>query len=85
MYWDTRGDLSDLLGGELWSPHVALGVTTPRPTYLLAVAFCFAQRLRCASAIFFRDAALSLRLLRTTGVAVFLVPSLESRARALSN
>jgi hypothetical protein len=48
----------------------------------LAAAFCFAQRLRCASAIFFRDAALHLAAFANwgSGGRIF-SSSLDSRAR----
>ncbi len=45
-------------------------------------AFCFAQRLRCASPILFLAAALILCFFGVAGDAVFLVPSPASRARA---
>jgi len=56
----------------------------PTHPYLFA-AFCFAQRLRCASPILFRAAALILRFFGAAGVAGFLVPSPDSRARACFN
>src|ERR1035441_8785508 len=66
--------------------HSAIRCLSPRLPYrphIYLLAFCFAQRLRCASPIFFRPAALIVRRLRSGAAAVaFLAPSLESKARA---
>ena len=54
----------------------------PMSTYfLVALPFCFAQRFRRASAIFFLAAALSLRRLRTGATLSVTASFVESKAR----
>jgi hypothetical protein len=48
----------------------------------VALPFCLAQRFRCASAIFFRAAALSLRRLRTDTAVLFWAAATEVESRA---
>jgi hypothetical protein len=65
----------------LWSAPQSTNLTY----FAVALPFCLAHRLRCASAIFFREAALSLRRLRTGGGGLSLAAAVEveSRARTL--
>src|ERR1035437_1011282 len=58
-----------------------LSARLPYRPHIYFAAFCFAQRLRWASPIFFMASAIILRFFGVTGGAVFLVPPPDSRAR----